>query len=403
MQRHLFRGVTQLELLFNFRALTLSSVHQNWNHVAYTRNLDLGRHIYEASAVKRLIDEYPEWSASEINDVTQGIADNDLIHSKVSSLELMRTSTCSNDVFATLGEARLKDDTETVSELLSAIYENCLVNISQKEVETLIKQQHPKHLLKSISEMENRRIFLDTNIADSKYEATVYCDDHVVCTETHDVLGEAERRSCLRALKKEFPKQFDAYDIQSDALPLEDYFDLGSDAYKQRVVSLKKPADTTFGFTIRGGERKVIRNKEYIQLHIITPVFISHVENDSAAEKCGLKVGDVLLAVNDHSLVDVTHSQAVTSLKKFTDREEVNFTVKFAEKEVYKHETEQRFLEREKESIRDEIKSDRMGRWHSAKAKADPEEYYLEKFEHKKRPYQHNKIRKSLRLWDYKP
>lgn len=72
MQRHLFRGVTQLELLFNFRALTLSSVHQNWNHVAYTRNLDLGRHIYEASAVKRLIDEYPEWSASEINDVTQG-------------------------------------------------------------------------------------------------------------------------------------------------------------------------------------------------------------------------------------------------------------------------------------------------------------------------------------------
>ena len=58
--------------------LTLSTtnhkcVNENWNPIARQRNTDVGKHVFEAFAVRTLIDNHPELDAGEIHDVTQGI------------------------------------------------------------------------------------------------------------------------------------------------------------------------------------------------------------------------------------------------------------------------------------------------------------------------------------------
>lgn len=48
------------------------SVNENWNPIVRQRNADVGKHVFEAFAVRTLIDNHPELNAGEIHDVTQG-------------------------------------------------------------------------------------------------------------------------------------------------------------------------------------------------------------------------------------------------------------------------------------------------------------------------------------------
>ena len=329
------------------------------------------------------------------------MADDNFIYSRLEAKSAHDSSVQdSSDIFARLGQLCLIDDRISIDRMLNLISINCLDGISSKEVNTFVKCQHPKFILKLISDKENVPLLLASQKVHAIYEASVYINGDMVCSEKHELQKEAERRVCLRVLKEKYTEQFEELDILNTTLPLEEEVNISSDANIQRNVALVKSSEESFGITIRGGERKVIRNKEYIQQNIITPIFINRIEKDSPAEKCGLKMGDVLLAINDHSLVNSSHDQAVISLKKFLKRDEVQFTVIHDKKELLKYKAEMRFLDREKENISNEISSSRMGKWHEAKARMKPEEYYMKKFERKNKPFMHKKARKSIRLWD---
>ena len=48
------------------------SSSDNWNPVVRQRNADVGKHVFEAFAVRTLINHHPDLNAGEIHDVTQG-------------------------------------------------------------------------------------------------------------------------------------------------------------------------------------------------------------------------------------------------------------------------------------------------------------------------------------------
>lgn len=299
----------------------------------------------------------------------------------------------------------MKDKDDELNRLLSEVNSLCISQTSDKEKQTLMKSQHPKYILKEIcgrADGDGSIGILINKISTDNYQAMIVYDKQDIAKTTAASSEEAERLACLQALHETFAKEFEAFQLDnSTTIPSEDSINLEIKSRKQRQVHLIKSPEEPFGFTIRGGERKATRNKEYIQLHITTPVFVSLVEPGSPADRCGLQVGDVLLGVNDHSLEETTHKQAVTSLKKFSNSQKILFTVKHCMKEVRKYEAEQRYLEREKAKIRDELTSETYSKWHDAKAKQDPEQYLLEQLKDKKRPFKPKKHRQSLRLWDY--
>lgn len=333
-----------------------------------------------------------------------GLLNADILLKYLNSIDQFETSDNTESFFAKLGELRLKEENEELESLLSEINSLCLSHTSDEEKLNIIKFQHPKYILKSICEGKNSATIglFNRKLPNGKFQSIVVYNNEEIVKVTGDSFHEAERLACLQALSETFADEFEAFRLDdSITIPVEDSINLEVKSRKKRQVYLTKSVDESYGFTIRGGERKVVRSKEYIQEHITTPVFISLLDAGSPAERCGLHVGDVLLGVNDHSLVDSTHKQAVTSLKKFLNSEEVLFTVKHSMKEVRKYEAEQRYLEKEKERIREELNSETYSKWHDAKAKENPEEYLLEQLKDKKRPYKPKKHRQSLRLWDY--
>ena len=64
----------------------------------------------------------------------------------------------------------------------------------------------------------------------------------------------------------------------------------------ERCITVeKRPGDTTFGFHIKGSN----------------PVAISTVEADSAAEGAGVKISEVVIAINDVNVLEATHQEAI--------------------------------------------------------------------------------------------
>lgn len=59
------------------------------------------------------------------------------------------------------------------------------------------------------------------------------------------------------------------------------------------------------GISLRGGQEYGIG------------LFISRVDNESCAAKCGLKMGDQIVEVNGHSFVNILHDEAVAILKSY--------------------------------------------------------------------------------------
>lgn len=73
---------------------------------------------------------------------------------------------------------------------------------------------------------------------------------------------------------------------------------------RRRLVSIKKSPDEGLGISIKGGRENRM------------PILISKIFRGLAADLTGkLFVGDAILAVNDLSLRDATHEEAVQALK----------------------------------------------------------------------------------------
>ena len=309
------------------------------------------------------------------------------------------------DVFSKIGELKLRKNVTDLDVILRELSEKIFDGLSQHEKVFLMKTRHPKHILKTICNAKNMELTVEVDFKCDESECMIFitCGDKELQMRMPKDKStvEIEHDVCLLLLNDHFSEEFNAFKFRLSEVVDESEILLNPKALVKRDVRLKKTSDESFGFTIRGGERKAVRNAEYLQQYITTPVFISHITAGSPAEKAGLMVGDILLAVSDHVLQDLGHQQVVLSLKKFASASNVTFTVKHSKQEVLKYEAEQRFIERQKEKIREEIQCKDMSKWHDAKAKLDPEEYLLERLKEKKKTYIAKKPRQSRRLWDY--
>ena len=336
-----------------------------------------------------------------------GLAWNDLIHSLLPANEHLKSTTNSADILARLGSLKLRNDDIAVNDILNFLQEYCLANLSNSIISKCVKLQHPKALLQLIANESDYNVVLrTTKLSDEVYESELNLElggETEKFIERYATSKESERLVCVTCLESDkFIDKFNEININDLEFPLEDDVYLGPIDNQQRTVTLAKSENESFGFSIKGGEQKVIKNKDFIQLHTITPVFVSNIVKDSPAERCGLKVGDVLLKINDHVIKDLTHKQAVVTLKKFLHYTEMDFIVSYEKMELLKYEAQEKMIERQKQKLRTEIKSGKLSKWHHAKAKEDPDEYFLETVEDKKRISHAKKGRKAVRLWEIK-
>lgn len=323
------------------------------------------------------------------------------------SSELISNIRNNEDLFDKLGQLQLRKKVSDLDAVLIELSSNLFGSLTTADKNFLIKIRHPKFILKKICQLKDIHLTIEMDVsADGKeYEVRATCGDQVSemrMPKADRSYVSVEQDVSLALLNEHFADEFNSFRLNLSDIDLaEEDILLNPKLPVKREVVLSKNADQVLGFTIRGGERKVIRDEEYIQKHVTSPIFISNIAEDTAAEKCGLMVGDVLLGINDHSFADATHKEAATMLRKFVNAREVVFTVKHSTEEKLKYEAEERYLERQKAKLREEVNDKNMKKWHDAKAKLDPQQYVMEKLEEKKRPFAPKKIRKSWRLWDY--
>jgi C-terminal processing protease CtpA/Prc len=75
-----------------------------------------------------------------------------------------------------------------------------------------------------------------------------------------------------------------------------------------KSVCLKKKADESFGMNVAGGTGGTAGD---------LPIFISAIKQDSVIGCCGkIQRGDILLSINDRSLVGKTHTEAIESVRR---------------------------------------------------------------------------------------
>jgi len=381
------------------RHFSVSNLLQSCNNpIKYSQNLDLGHQAFRVFAVDVLIDKYPNLSASEINDVANGLTYDSSKFCKLK--KLLESSETSNDVIAKIGELKRNNDEESLNGILEDFRNTCLSSLTPEDTSNLIKSQHPKFFLRYFCDTAGINLFTTTTKKDKgPYVTSVFFNDELVATATHENMTEAEHLACLSTIKMRFLEKF--YDINLDdieEISLESDVDIGKE-HRQRIVEIKKNPADSFGLTIRGGQQKMIKNEEFMQLNIISPILITNVVDGSPAQAGGLKKGDILLAVNDHAMKDKTHEQAVIALKKFEDAEEVSLTVIQNRHEALKYEAEQKILAREYIRVKEELKSENYKKWHQSKSKIDPMDYFLSQFKDKKRKFQAKNRRRALRLW----
>jgi len=372
--------------------------------VAYNRNLDLGRQVFRVFAIDKL-RERDDMSIAQIRDLVTGLTfPNELLQAP-STVE-RKSSNEINDLFAEIGRLKLSGD-EQYRDILDTVNESSLSSLSADDANTLVNSNHPKFLLQHICKKEGIHIssFLKQD-AQGIHHVSVNLGNGSQYTAESEFLDEAYHLACLRALQSAFPAQLNEIQLdQFEDIPLEQDADISNDGIRKVVVN--KKWGEKLGFTIRGGQQKLNKNEEYIQLTVISPILITDVEAGGVAEKCGLQVGDMLLGVNHESLKDKLHEQAQKVLKKLKGEKIVEFTVQQNQHALMVLKAEEKILQRDYDKVKEEMETPGLREWHAAKSRVDPMEYFLQQYsagDKQTRMWRTSKRKKQDQLWhQYRP
>jgi len=372
--------------------------------IAYNRNLDLGRQVFRVFAIDKL-RQRDDMSVGQIRDVVTGLTYPNQLLQAPSNIE-RKSNNEINDLFAEIGRLKLSGD-ENYRDILNTVNNSSLSSISADDVNTLANSNHPKFLLQHICEKEG--VHVSSCLEQDEqgiHHVTVNVGDDAQYTADSEFLDEAYHLACLRALQSGFPAQLNEIKLdQFEDIPLEQDSDICDDGIRKVVVTKRR--GEKLGFTIRGGQQKLNKNDEYVQLTVISPILISDVEAGGVAERCGLKVGDMLLGVNNESLKDKLHEQAQNILKKLKKQEKVEFTVQQNQHALLVLKAEERILQRDYDKVKEEMETPGLREWHAAKSRVDPMEYFLQQYtagDQQKRMWRTSKRRKQDQLWhQYRP
>lgn len=292
---------------------------------------------------------------------------------------------------------------QTVLALVGAVYnhespekadtfvkKHLIPELTKDKIEDMVKLQHPKFIIQSISDMKGHfplKTKLDFQEKNkSKYHVNNPLIYSVTVTrgEKSEVLGQAvchslvlaEKKACQKALIDHYPDEFNKFQLvlNGDEFVKEENVDLGLIVAEQRVVQLEKQEDESFGFRIRGGEMKKKQTEKFIEFHYMSPVYISHIIPGSVAAKCGgLHVGDKILAVNDRSVEGLDHERVVKLLKSVSGH--VSFTVTYCKETLIADQIEMKFKEIKRQKRLAELSSDAWSEWHQAQSNQTPSQY----------------------------
>lgn len=368
------------------------------NPARYLQDLDVGQQALRLCTVHTLLDEHPTLSAEQVNDIANGmvIYDEFLLKIKDSPLLSPLLVEQQKDILSKIGELQRNegddDGSGMLGDLLDEIKRTCIRPLSPSDMNTLIKSQHSRFFLRRFCAAADIEVAVSHDgVEDGEHIVSCVFDEQtVVATARDTVRYDAISKVCLAALKSQFTEQFDAIDMNDfPAFPLEKEFDVFDkrEMSHQCFINVTKSPDEELGITIRGGQQKQIKNKAYLQVSVITPIFISDVKADSPADKAGLRLGDVLLGVNEHSFKNKTHEQVLVVMMDVVNNTqggelvELSFSVLYDRKVMMKYQLERKLLARELKYVKEEMAAnDAVSTWHEARSKKDPMEYFMEQF-----------------------
>ncbi|MEN3046351.1 MAG: PDZ domain-containing protein [Candidatus Hydrothermales bacterium] len=102
-----------------------------------------------------------------------------------------------------------------------------------------------------------------------------------------------------------------------------------------------------------------------VALDIEYGVIVTKVEEDSPADKVGIKEGDIILKIKDEKIIDTDdltyyvkkHPNEEVNLEILRKNKKISLKVKIGEREPYKFEIEKRVILSHKENLRELIKN----------------------------------------------
>lgn len=387
-KKHLFAPfIHESYLIAN--ASKLSGSYESNEKLAF-----LGAQAMRKCVTEHLYHNFPELTARDIWDIQTGLLEDHLLavahawnikaitlYSRQPQDLMLRQA-----VLALVGAVYSHESLEKADTFVKS---HLIPELTKGQIEEIKKLQHPKFILQSVTDKLGHS-FLKTRLDYTKksksnlhldnpfvYSVSVLCgeESNVLAQEVSHSLTLAEKKACQKALVTHYADEFHSFhlEIDNDEFALETNIDLGLIASEQRVVELDK-GDASFGFHIKGGEKRKKATEQWLVFHYTTPVFISYIVPGGLADRHGgLSVGDRILAVNDKSMEGLDHERAVNLLKSVYGH--VTLTVSHCREALVADQVEMKYKEMRRKKRMAELASDIWSDWHQAQANRHPSQY----------------------------
>lgn len=381
---------------FTHESYLLTNVHKlSGHHESNERLAFLGAQSMRKCVTEHLYHNFPELTAREIWDVQTALLEDHVL-AKALQWNIKAITLYSRHpqdlmlrqaVLALVGAVYTHESPEKADAFVKS---HLIPELTKNEIEELVKLQHPKFILQSVgdkvghfplktrldySKKSKSHLHLDNPFS---YSVSVVRgqDGEVLAQEVSYSLTLAEKKACQKALIAYYAEEFNKFHlaVDKDDFTVEAEVDLGLIASEQRIVELDKGQDQSFGFHIKGGEKRKKRTEQWLVFHYTTPIFISHIVPGGLAERHGgLSVGDRILAVNDRSMEGLDHQRAVNLLKSVSGN--VTLTVAHCKEALIADQVEMKYKELRRKKRMAELASDIWSDWHQAQANRQPSQY----------------------------
>ncbi|CAB3991283.1 ribonuclease III [Paramuricea clavata] len=380
------------ELLIN--ALTHKSYVTSDNDVLGTsfnhngRLIHLGYETASSFITEILYFKHPTLTAEQLWDLQNGLLRQDLLEKCARELGL-------HDLIFSKDEVSGQIIAEALLAIIGSIYmnqppgltrefmENYVVpELTEETIKEICQFEHPKFMLQQL----NARMNLTAKILQKdskqdvygdeteKYEVGIFQQDEMICKGEGDSQFKAEKNACQNLLKEIYLDKLKKakFPLDYDEFMSEDEINLGLLAEGIRAVEIEK-GESGFGFSLKGGEMRSEENRDFVKYHYYYPPFISSVVGGGPAERCGLKPGDVILAVNDKNTKGMGHHKMVKLLESLKGK--AKFTVKFSKKVLISDEIERKFGQFQEGKLLSQLTDPKWSEWHHSHSKNNRLEY----------------------------
>lgn len=339
-----------------------------------------------------LVFFFPNLDAQHIYDIVKGVTNVDrtgrsivTILPKQDEQKLMKSGV-SNHIFSTLGQLHTAKNQTNVNDALNKVVE--VVNsLTEKDVHDIIKSQHPKLVLHTLNQNSDLGINLrwtkhirgDEEVQEHqkftrkevfKVTGTIGSDTSSIGIDEDLITAE---NIAVKKLLEILKDDVSSLDVNSLEFCLEEDVPLSCVYDTIRHVVIKKEPDAPLGLFLKGGEVMETKDRHWQRREIRNPVYIAGFQND---EINGLRVGDELIAINEHRLGNLTLAEVIQKIASASDQSEINLAVRYDENLIPNTMARSRIEHENQNRVKKQLLgSEKWKVLHLAKARQVPDEY----------------------------